>query len=574
MSDDEEESDGDSSSTDANALQRIFESFGIRVRVADDDGSEGSETSETIDYVGEDDVDKDDDEERESKEEGAIALFGGTCAGDKHYPAEVHAVDEILSNNQDSLIEYLERTENQQVSSWGVFSFVVLLYRSHLAHKRTSKVVDAEIQAQKQKGIVEVIDTLPKEDRDRMMQQYAQGLVSREEQQRFDSRIASNIKTMYLIVLFIMFISLVYRVAPIVGNALRVINLFSETTAETTETGKEIADTANEAARYLVYLVKTIGNKFCEKTGSCKPQKMFIGGGGQAKDDKRCFLDFLNEVYEFVNKEIRLLKLPRWIDYEKRTQTQGGRSYGSKHAYHSSTGEENAAAKTFLDALNAWNNLSDNNKLSDDECKKKPDVCHPSDPVSVGEVNESVDRDVDLLRVKQMSNVSVAYGQGGNNPSVVHWEPPTNLYQKDVTDDIDETMRSAALASIRARYVELKNTEKWTGWYYLLTLATALKRKKDQKLLRFYEVKDSDENVAIVPVLRHSPELTIQNVKANNPTHGEDIKNLEQLKRLQNKPKSNLYTKTKQQNLAFYSAELWNETFKRDVLLSGGETSS
>jgi len=559
---------------DADALQKIFESFGIRVRVRDDEDE--SEMSETMGGAAGNDADEDDDrnpndEEGESKKEkGALAVFRGTCGDEEGYPAEVQAVNKILSDeeNSEALIKFLERTENQQVSSWGVFSFAVLLFKTYLGNKRTSQVFDAVLRDKEIKRTVDMISKLPDEFGDQLMVQYIRDEVSDQRQRRVNSQIASNIKIYVLIVLFIMFIFFVHKALPIAGDLLDVGKLSSETVKDTAETAKEYVDTGNRGLRNANLFINYLGDKFWDifqkdKIGSEK-QKMFIGSG-QSEDEKGCFLDFLNKTYEFVDEEIRLLNLSRWKDHKGLTKTHRGKSYNFKHAYHSSTGEENAAAEAFLDALNAWNNLSDNNHLTDVECKKKTDDCHRSDPVSVGKVNEAVDRDEDLFRVKQMSNVSVAYGQGGDKPSVVHWEPPDELNATDVTDGIDETMRSAALASIRARYVELKNTKKWTGWYYLLTLATALKTKQDQRLLKFYEVTDSGGDVATVPVMRHAPELTVKHTSGTG--HAEDIEGKNQLSALMTRPPFSAYSKTTESRGVHESSQLLLESFDRDVYL-------
>ena len=216
------------------------------------------------------------------------------------------------------------------------------------------------------------------------------------------------------------------------------------------------------------------------------------------------------------------------IVHEGRTKTQTKKEYAFEHVYFSSTGTPNSAAEAFLDALNAWNNASDNNHLFDGECENELFRCHHIDPMPVAEPKESIDRPEDLFRMKQMSNVSVAYGRGGKNPSVLHWRPPGDLNAKDVTENIDEATSSAALASIRSRYARLKRDNDWTGWYYLLTLATAEKRDEPQRLLRFYEVTDSSGNVATVPVLRHAPELSVQRT-SNNTGHAHDVDNKDQL---------------------------------------------
>lgn len=275
--------------------------------------------------------------------------------------------------------------------------------------------------------------------------------------------------------------------------------------------------------------------------------------------------DYRNEYADAVAELVFELFL--WIPYVSKATTQDGKTtYDSIHGYFSSTGRENAAAEAFLDALNAWNTLSDNNKLSPHECPSGR--CSASAPITVRDRKHAVDRPEDLGMVRRMSNVSVAYGEG---TSVQHWNPldPAEFANvAEVTDTTTESMRSAAWANIREGYARLKKgTRNRPGWYYLLTFAMALKgsgpNKKEQELLRFYEVTDREGNVATVPVLRHSPELTVEYVKNGK---GMDVTNDDQALALSNMPNAALYAMSNENNRIWHSTKLLREALDKDVV--------
>jgi hypothetical protein len=98
------------------------------------------------------------------------------------------------------------------------------------------------------------------------------------------------------------------------------------------------------------------------------------------------------------------------LTYEKTAKTQKDESYPVSHLYYSLDGKEHAGAKNFLDRLIEWNSLSDNERLSKDECNGCSSTQTP-----VNSRNESVDTPVDLNNVKRMSNVSVTYADSTND---------------------------------------------------------------------------------------------------------------------------------------------------------------
>ena len=247
------------------------------------------------------------------------------------------------------------------------------------------------------------------------------------------------------------------------------------------------------------------------------------------------------------------------------TETQGGKTYEFEHVYFSSTGRANAAAEAFLDALNAWNTLSDNNKLSPHECSSGR--CSATAPITVKDRKHAVDTPQDLDMVRRMSNVSVAYGEGTH---VQHWDPLkpaqfANVVDVDKVANVEEvtdttateSMKSAAWEKIREGYARLKKSvHNLPGWYYLLTFAEL----KNQDVLMFYEVRDIEGNVATVPVLRHSPELTVQHTRNG---HNYAVKNSNELEDL-----FDVSSYIQNENGAeFTKIKLLNDSVKYDVQL-------
>jgi hypothetical protein len=323
----------------------------------------------------------------------------------------------------------------------------------------------------------------------------------------------------------------------------------------------------------------TFQNVFNGQMSLPSSQQAYLPFHRQFGDDCGDGICTSQEAFEELNSLIAFFLQEReWLTYESVAKTQKKKEYKSRHAYYSPNGIRNGAAEAFLDALNAWNNLSDNNHLSDNECDNKP--CPATESIKVDGANGAIDKDEDLGMVKRMSNVSVAYGKSegsGNNKkyTVVHWDPLNDPKITEATEvtDVDDTMRSIAWVKIRDGYVRLKRSkDNMKGWYYLLTYASALKSKQyrtvreDQNLLRFYRVKDSDGNFAFVPVLRHSPELTVWYYNKTGNT--EDMKEFDEYAQIDEKlkPQNSLYGTVTDNNLTD-SIKLMREVFHRDVLL-------
>lgn len=560
---------GDSSPSsplpNADELLKIFESFGLRVNVVDD-------------------APNGDDDERMMR---VVALNddGSECKNSEH-SKDVHATGQMLldKGTRTSIAEFLERTDGKEVSSWGVFSFCIILWQKHLADKRNHKILDEALRGEEIQRTMHMISLLPEEARRVSMQKYVDDEIEDQKYRKRNQQFSNAAKTLLKIVCFFVLIYfIVEKIVPIGNTLFDTANVTAEAALDaaeavkkTTETGKGGVFLLNDMAQ----LVTRVGNDVTVRaknlwtdwwgnsnnTQNVAIEKMFIVGSGQSEKERMCFLDFLTDIHEFVEEEIRSI-FPHWIPYvSKPTRQDGKTTYESRHVYFSSTGRENVAAEAFLDALNAWNTLSDNNKLSPHECPSGQ--CSATAPITVEDRKHAVDTPQDLDMVRRMSNVSVAYGE---RTSVRHWNPLdlaefANVAEvEEVTDTATESMKSAAWEKIREGYARLKRSDhNRPGWYYLLTFAMALKGsgrdKKDQKLLRLYEVRDREGNVATVPVLCHSPELTVQHTRNGL---NDAVKNSNELERL-----FDVSSYIQNENGAeFAKIRLLNESMNHDVQL-------
>ena len=570
-------------------LTKIFESLGVLVNVVDAQN-------------GNDDTALNDDgsEEVEQSPRNQLDIFTGRkCKIDEH-SEDVRETGLMLldSSTTSSIAEYLEQTDGKRVSSWGLFSFCIILWQKHLADKKNHKILDVMIRREETQRMLDMISRLPEEVREVAASKYVNDEIDDHKYRKRNQQFSNSAQTLLKIVCFYVLIYFIVKKLVPIGNTLfDTANVTAEAVLDAVEAAKKTTKTGKEGVFFLndiVSLGTRIGRDVVAKaerdwawywnrdnTENDAIGKMFIVGSGQSEKERMCFLDFLTEIHEFIEEEIRSIFPHRWIPYVSHAKTQDGkRTYESTHVYFSSTGRANVAAETFLDALNAWNNLSDNSNLSDDECARLN--CSATAPITVETRNEAFDRPEDLHMVRRMSNVSVAYGKSAaktaKTRAMRHWDPPLSDSKiqgvvADITKDetkIDDAMRSAAWAKIREGYARLKEQthDESKGWYYLLTLAMVLKgrgrNKVDQNLLRFYEAKDPEGNVAVVPVLRHSPELTVQYTNKNGGK--EDIKEMSQLEELPNEPKYSSYARTNAIGHGYDSANLKIESFKADVL--------
>ena len=509
----------------ADELLKIFESFGVRVRV--DDAPNGDDDKRTMSVVALNDDGSEEAKPRTQPHKELDIFADRTCKNSKH-SKHVHATGRMLldSGTRTSIAEYLERTDGQEVSSWGVFSFCIILWQKHLSDKRNNKILDEMLRGEKNRRTMDMISLLPEEARGVSMKRYVDDEIEDQKYRKRNQQLSNAAKTLLKIVCFFVLIYfIVEKLVPIGNTLFDTANVTAEAARDAAEAVKQTTQTGKEGVfviNNIVRLVTRVGDDVTtnarnlwtawfwnsDKTENAAIEKMFIVGSGQSEKERLCFLDFLTEIHEFVEEEIRSI-FPHWIPYVSKATTQNGKTtYESRHVYFSSMGRANVAAEAFLDALNAWNARSDNNKLSPHECPSGQ--CSATAPITVEARNYAVDTPQDLDMVRRMSNVSVAYGEG---TSVQHWNPldPAQFANveevEEVTDTATESMKSAAWEKIREGYARLKKSaHNRPGWYYLLTFAEL----KKQDVLMFYEVKDIEGNVATVPVLCHSPEMTVQ----------------------------------------------------------------
>jgi hypothetical protein len=265
------------------------------------------------------------------------------------------------------------------------------------------------------------------------------------------------------------------------------------------------------------------------------------------------------------------------LTYEKTAKTQKDESYPVSHLYYSLDGKKHAGAKKFLDGLIEWNSLSDNERLSKDECNG----CS-STQKGVNSRNETVDTPVDLNNVKRMSNVSVTYADSANDKdngkfNVRIWSPGSGSGSETYASVVDycdiqneapeRKVMVSLLKKMYERYVELKQhmvtnkngqSQEWKGWYYLSRFA--LEKKGSVKL---YEIVDKDNRIAYVPIMQHAPELTFLHKNKNGTTM--NITNFKDFEKYTDIKKIEYVKKTEEERKT-----LQKESFMVDVKLADG----
>lgn len=191
--------------------------------------------------------------------------------------------------------------------------------------------------------------------------------------------------------------------------------------------------------------------------------------------------------------------------YEPKTTNM--ESYDFEHYYIAE--RKNDAAEKFLAELNEHNNISDNATLGNEFNDKN------LEGVEVVKPNSKVDTAGDFLKIKTVANMSAGFCKGN---TLYHWKPPDGSYlEKNIfevqADDEKSGMVRRVLIRLHARYISLKEKQRWVGWYYLFRLALLGYRS-----VEVYTVKDAEGNEARIPIVRHMPDLTIQHTEGYQNT--------------------------------------------------------
>lgn len=359
-------------------LTKIFESFGLRVRV--DDASNDGDDERTMSVValnddGEEVVQSPQTQLHKANE---LDIFDRKCKNSKH-PEDVQATGRMLldSGTRSSIAEYLEQTDGKEVSSWGVFSFCIILWQKHLADKRNHKILDEMLRGEEIQRTMDMITRLPEEARGVVGLQYVHNEISDQYYRKRNQQLSNAAKTLLKIVCFFVLIYfIVEKLVPIANTLLDTANVTAEAAKDaaeavkkTTETGKEGVFVLNDMAQLVIRVGKDVTNKAnnlwtawwrnSDNTENVAIEKMFIVGSGQSEKERLCFLDFLTEIHEFVEEEIRSL-FPHWIPYVSKAATQtyvSTNAFGKEIVHRYAAARPSRLAEKFLDTVNCWNLL-------------------------------------------------------------------------------------------------------------------------------------------------------------------------------------------------------------------------